>query len=445
VEGLPRVDPQKILAAGITLRRLAGGVRQGWMSAGGRILGWRGLPGNAIGQAPLWDPDTTVRRERELGANRAVLVRSTAIVPAAATWEEAHAPLFVAPPEVCKAAGRTLLYGYLPLTSDERSEDDPAPVAPFDDELLLARLPVVLWRAGRREEMPLAEQPSAPMANASANPAIITDPAASLQVVIDAASYLAQEPGLFTPPTSGADPTATLRSLLLARQVEVFGLEATRSLYRVLEDAYDLFVRRAGSTSAARSPVETVLRLPVEWPEFTAAEEAAFVAAIRPAVEARWAALSPGETRFQNREDRYEIRAFARIDRSDCGCPPETIWTAPSLPVEIVPWYEGGVAPPTVVELPAPNADFFGKLKPNIAFKVPEEIQQFMSGLKLDDLVDGKKPGSRLGFGMICGFSIPIITICAFIVLQIFLVLFQILFWWLPFIRICIPFPKRSG
>ncbi len=35
--------------------------------------------------------------------------------------------LFVAPPEVCKSAGRTLLYGYLPLTSGERSEDDPPP------------------------------------------------------------------------------------------------------------------------------------------------------------------------------------------------------------------------------------------------------------------------------------------------------------------------------
>jgi hypothetical protein len=191
--------------------------------------------------------------------------------------------------------------------------------------------------------------------------------------------------------------------------------------------------------------VESSLRLPLAWPEFTAAEEAAFVAAIRPAVEARWAALSPGETRFQNRDDRFEIRAFARIDRSDCGCPPETVWTAPSTPVEIIPWYEGGVAPPTVVELPVPDADFFSKLKPNVAFKVPEEIQKFMSGLKLDDLTDGKEPGTKLGFGMICGFSIPIITICAFIVLQIFLVLFQLLFWWLPFIRICIPFPKRSG
>jgi len=118
------------------------------------------------------------------------------------------------------------------------------------------------------------------------------------------------------------------------------------------------------------------------------------------------------------------------------------VWTPPSAPIRIVPWYETGDAPPNVIELPSPTADFMSKLKPNVAFKVPEEIQQFMSGMKLDDLTDGKKPGPKLGWGMICGFSIPIITICAFIVLQIFLVLFHILFFWLPCIRICIPCPK---
>ena len=49
--------------------------------------------------------------------------------------------------------------------------------------------------------------------------------------------------------------------------------------------------------------------------------------------------------------------------------------------------------------------------------------------------------GRLIAICMICGFSIPILTICAFIVLQIFLALLHILFWWLPFVRICIPFP----
>ncbi len=46
--------------------------------------------------------------------------------------------------------------------------------------------------------------------------------------------------------------------------------------------------------------------------------------------------------------------------------------------------------------------------------------------------------------GMICQLSIPIITICALIVLFIFLVLLNIVFFWLPFFRICLPLPLRG-
>ena len=37
--------------------------------------------------------------------------------------------------------------------------------------------------------------------------------------------------------------------------------------------------------------------------------------------------------------------------------------------------------------------------------------------------------------------SIPIITICAFIVLNIFLSLFDLFFSWMLFIKICLPIP----
>ena len=60
-------------------------------------------------------------------------------------------------------------------------------------------------------------------------------------------------------------------------------------------------------------------------------------------------------------------------------------------------------------------------------------------------LVDKDIPsGSSFDFGLICQLSIPIITICAFICLNIFLSLFDLIFQWMFFIKICIPFPKRS-
>ena len=49
--------------------------------------------------------------------------------------------------------------------------------------------------------------------------------------------------------------------------------------------------------------------------------------------------------------------------------------------------------------------------------------------------------------GLVCSFAIPTITICAFIVLNIFLSLFDLIFRWMAFIKICIPIPlpKKGG
>jgi hypothetical protein len=41
--------------------------------------------------------------------------------------------------------------------------------------------------------------------------------------------------------------------------------------------------------------------------------------------------------------------------------------------------------------------------------------------------------------GVICSFSIPIITIVALLLLMIFVVILNLVFWWLPFFRICLP------
>lgn len=44
--------------------------------------------------------------------------------------------------------------------------------------------------------------------------------------------------------------------------------------------------------------------------------------------------------------------------------------------------------------------------------------------------------------GLTCSFSIPIITICALILLMIIVKLLDIIFFWLPFFQICLPLPK---
>jgi hypothetical protein len=66
-------------------------------------------------------------------------------------------------------------------------------------------------------------------------------------------------------------------------------------------------------------------------------------------------------------------------------------------------------------------------------------------GITLEALDEGdvRPPGSWT-IGMICSFSLPIITLCALILLMIIIQLLNIVFWWLPFFRICFPIPVRT-
>jgi hypothetical protein len=49
-----------------------------------------------------------------------------------------------------------------------------------------------------------------------------------------------------------------------------------------------------------------------------------------------------------------------------------------------------------------------------------------------------------LTIGFICTFSFQIIFIVAFFLLLVFVIILNIVFWWLPFFRICLPFPMKS-
>lgn len=80
------------------------------------------------------------------------------------------------------------------------------------------------------------------------------------------------------------------------------------------------------------------------------------------------------------------------------------------------------------------------------AFKVAISAQlrrqmDRVQNIKLGDLDDGNIPDEDpgLSLGMICSLSIPIITICALILLMIIVSLLNIVFFWLPLFKICKP------
>ena len=87
------------------------------------------------------------------------------------------------------------------------------------------------------------------------------------------------------------------------------------------------------------------------------------------------------------------------------------------------------------------------KFRKNVGILISNKLREQMESVtNLKNTLDGKLGGGQqFDLGTICSFSIPIITICALIVLMIFLILLNIIFWWLPFIRICFPIKLKAS
>ena len=345
-------------------------------------------------------------------------------------------PLFVAPPEVCEALGKTVLYGVIPLASSERSEATRVePLAPgFVRENLVVYLRGPLRGIGLGT---LADRTLTPL-EASTSESLL----ASLRPTIDAPdlrSFRALVRQVYLE-LDAFGPSVASQALLKALDAIAlpYPNDRTRPAGQVLREAATVLVDLAPDTSVT---------LPSWWPAMTHEQYEAVAKAAEATVAARVAALQLNEGRYDAPGRRYTVRAFARVAHDDDGCPPDLIWSAPSAAFTIAPWYESGPAPLTRIELPnvlGPNT--IRNLKPNVAFSVPPELQNMLAGLNAKDLIEGKggKGSGSTTIEWICSFSIPTITLCAFIVLNIFLQLLNIVFQWMIWVKICIPIPRRQ-
>lgn len=143
-----------------------------------------------------------------------------------------------------------------------------------------------------------------------------------------------------------------------------------------------------------------------------------------------------GESRFSEL-DTYEIRAYARSVDPD-GCPGELVWSEPSEPFRIASFFDpdGCAQRPTEVRLPDFSALEASDAPPSVRMSAPSQ-----STLLFSRNGEIPKKGKVQGFAQICFFSIPLITIIAFFVLNIFLpvVMFVFQLWWMLKLKFCIP------
>jgi hypothetical protein len=82
----------------------------------------------------------------------------------------------------------------------------------------------------------------------------------------------------------------------------------------------------------------------------------------------------------------------------------------------------------------------------NVRMMISRELRQQMSRVRdAKKVLEGKLADEQaIDLGVICSFSIPIITIAALMALMIIIGLLNIVFFWMPFLRICLPIPLKS-
>jgi hypothetical protein len=418
--GSPRLNPRDVASAGFVVRRVRNVNRpeddEAWQLRDERPIGWR-TPSD-------WrlDPDLPSRRPRLNAGHPRINGKLARLFSALEPAAEQVSALFAAPPDVCEEAGRTLFYGLIPVTSAGASEEsEPEEI---DPDIVAASTPAFLRALGQNARPDIG---SDEITLEEVNKKAATEPDHPLTKLMQEIRLLQFGWRVFDSPEG-----ATILPLL--DQISLrFGSEQ-RPLGAYLRDLSRRFVLRDDGRT---DPIA----LPDEWPQPGAALANQIRQAAGQSLQARLHESVPKQQRFDEPGALYRIYAFVRV-RCLEGCPPELHWSQPSEPFAIVPWWESG-GPLHTISLPDLDPESVKKIKPNIAFKVPPRLAAMLNSTKPDDFLKGNASlPSGFTLGWICSFSIPIITLCAFIVLHIFLVLLHIVFQWLFFIKICIPFPK---
>ncbi|WP_437310846.1 hypothetical protein [Sorangium sp. So ce388] len=437
-DAAPRLDPDQIESAGIVVRRTVGkghvaDDHEAWLRSRGKGFYWAPL-----GDADELDPDPA-RWERSPRSENAKLIleRLAGEVDPADAGEEHTALLYPAPPAVCERLGRTVLFGVVPVASSD-AEGGPQPERPrgYTTEEIADPVMLPVWfHAGPPLKPSLVG--IADRTYTFADVQDLLDPARAMPEALDRfVKMLRQMVAEFDAFSGESEIVAALDELWFG-----YNEGDDQRVGAQLKLAASLFVHGDEAVT---------FKMPARWPDIPAPVAQRILLAAQKAAGARLAQVLPRVGRFDAQGARYQVRGFVRVRRPD-GCPPKIVWSRYSDPFKIAPWHEASGLPPVQISLPAVTKLSARSLLPNVAFNVPKGIFDLLQRNKPEDFLKGQAKGDDAGqakgdgasgIDWICAFNIPIITLCAFIVLNIFLQLLNIVFWWLAFIKICIPVPK---
>ncbi len=491
--GKPRVDPKKLMGAGVVIRRrlptttsarlaeaarrarrkdpkatLAPAARYGsperWIRRGDRVEGWDALQGSEATE----DPTANMRLPPSSGNPTIDAVLNTrrqiAEEATGGPVDETFARLFPVPPDICEELGATLLFGVVtptePVVRDTRSRRSASASAegdaPYEDSTIRSLLPAWLRPSASTRSIP---------SDLRGQRFRVRDIGSG-----DLAELVVQRreghhwtdfevPAAWTP-LSGAGVSDTQRFIRMLWQVHVqWGAkDATQDSSALRSAIAGIHLTLPdGSTTDALSWIATTARVfvevdpgaevtfPATWPAVTNESADAIHAGVKSALSAALRRFTRNEGRYDRPEARYMLKAFARVRSDDPDCPHQLVWTHETGLYRTARWFESGPedAITPIIELPSLDRAFLQTLRPNITMKVPRSLFNFLQNNSPKDFLDGMAKNDTSGpeLQWFCGFNISIIFIIAFMLLITFVYLLNIVFWWIFFFRICIPIP----
>lgn len=151
-----------------------------------------------------------------------------------------------------------------------------------------------------------------------------------------------------------------------------------------------------------------------------------------------------------NTDTLYRLRCV--YQRPQCEPYRPAVVSAPTQQFTLAPFFDVD-APGRPIRIMLPldtSVAGLRKFNKNVGFLISNTLRGQMERVSdLKGALNGQTgEAQQFNLGMLCSFSIPIITICAMIVLMLFLIMLNIVFWWLPFFRICLPIilpGKKTG
>ena len=408
VTGRPEkaVAPARGESVGFVLRRVGGGSEEGWFPAGNGEGEWKPAEGAVVGDG------------------------------------EEVIPLFPVP--VVGAARRRVWAGLVPTASRETYQ--PAPAAKTETPRKDGRLSEL--DSGPLEA--LAQTIAVPAAADPHHDAIL---AASNEAALQAALALADFINDYVLPTGGfakEQIKAFLDSPELGKPFRDAGLAtAMKNAWARKGELLGTKKRADDYTSDAGGltlPVDPDALKRLRGTIATTLSELTTLGRVSPR-----ASNVPGPKLDPAFDPKSPQQYTIRCVYSRTACPAAPVVSPQSAAFTIADIHDPG-APARTIRIPMPiDVSIAGlrSAKKNVGFVLSAALLakvQSLSGKKLKDIDDGNVSDSGgVDLGEVCTFALPIITLCAMIVLYIFVALLNIVFFWMPLLKICLPIPKPKA